>query len=120
MYQSHETSPIVISKRHHPANANPLVFKRTCLFRFADRESSEAAMQSRVLTELREAGGEVSVQLYGRVPRRNALPAGLGKLIAERDLMGSILGSPVEPPAEWLRRECGAEQPRPREGGHLR
>jgi uncharacterized protein (DUF1330 family) len=81
VYQSNETSPIVVSKRSHPANTNPLVFKRTALFRFEDRESCEAAMQSRVLNQLRGAGGEVSVQLYRRVPRKNALPAALGKLL---------------------------------------
>jgi hypothetical protein len=45
VYQSNETSPIVIAKRFHPANTNPLVFKRTCLFRFEDQQSCEAAMQ---------------------------------------------------------------------------
>ena len=44
VYESHETSPIVISKRAHPTNTNPLVFKRTCLFRFEDQEACEAAM----------------------------------------------------------------------------
>ncbi len=81
VYQSKETAPIVISRRPHPANTNPLVFKRTCLFRFDDRQSCEAAMQSGVLTQLREAGGEASVQLYRRVPRKNALPAALGRLL---------------------------------------
>ena len=81
VYQSNETSPIVISKRPHPANTNPLVFKRTCLFRFADQQSCEAAMPSGVVNQLREAGGEVSVQLYRRVPRKNALPAALAKLL---------------------------------------
>jgi uncharacterized protein (DUF1330 family) len=81
VYQSNETSPIVISKRPHPANTNPLVFKRTCLFRFADQQGSEAAIQSGVLNQLREAVGDASVQLYRRVPRKNAVPAALGKLI---------------------------------------
>jgi uncharacterized protein (DUF1330 family) len=81
VYQSNETAAIVISKRPHSANTNPLVFKRTCLFQFEDEQSCEAAMRSGVLNQLGEAGGEVSVQLYRRVPRKNALPAGLGKLI---------------------------------------
>ena len=81
VYQSRETSPIVISKRPHPANTNPLVFKRTCLFRFTDRQGCEGAIQPEVLNQLREAGAEVSVQLYRRVPREDALPAALGKLI---------------------------------------
>ena len=81
VYQSHETSPIVISKRSHPANTNPLVFKRTCLFRFEDPQSCEAAMQPGMLNQLQEAAGELSVQLYQRVPRKNTLPAALGKLL---------------------------------------
>jgi uncharacterized protein (DUF1330 family) len=81
VYQSNETSPIVISKRSHPANTNPLVFKRTCLFRFEDQPGCEAAMQAGMLNQLREAGGEASVQLYQRVPRKNALPAALEKLL---------------------------------------
>jgi len=81
VYQSNETSPIVITKRAHPANTNPLVFKRTCLFRFEDQQSCEAAMQPGVLNQLEEAGGELSVQLYQRVPRSKALPASLRKLM---------------------------------------
>ena len=81
VYQSNETAPIVISKRPHPANTNPLVFKRTCLFCFANQESCEAAMQSDVLNQLQEACREVSVQLYRRAPRKSALPAGLAKLL---------------------------------------
>ena len=81
VYQSNETSPIVISKRSHPANTNPLVFKRTCLFRFEDQETCRAAMQSEVLNQLEGAAGELSVQLYRRVPRSDALPAALSKLL---------------------------------------
>ncbi len=81
VYQSNETAPIVISKRPHPANTNPLVFKRTCLFRFEDEQSCAAAMRSDALDQLRDAGGEASVQLYRRVPKKNALPAALGKLL---------------------------------------
>jgi uncharacterized protein (DUF1330 family) len=81
VYQSVETSPIVISKRPHPANTNPLVFKRTAMFRFEDQESCEAAIQPGVLNQLQEAVGEVSVQLYQRMPKKNALPASLGKLV---------------------------------------
>ena len=39
VYQSEESAPIVISKRPHPANTNPLVFKRTMLFRFDSQPS---------------------------------------------------------------------------------
>ena len=83
VYQSNESSPIVISKRSHPANTNPLVFKRTCLFRFENQESCDAAMQPGVLSQLQEAAGELSVQLYQRVPRSKALPA-FGKLFREK------------------------------------
>jgi hypothetical protein len=34
-------------------------------------------MQPGVLNQLKEAAGEASVQLYRRVPRRNALPTTL-------------------------------------------
>ena len=81
VYQSYETAPIVISKRPHPANTNPLVFKRTLLFRFEDRASCEAAIQTSVLAQLRESAGEVSVQLYERLPRSEALPPALGQLL---------------------------------------
>jgi uncharacterized protein (DUF1330 family) len=81
VYQSVESSPIVIAKRSHPANTNPLVFKRTGLFQFDDQQSCEAAMQPGVLNQLEEAAGEVSVQLYQRVPQKNALPASLGKFL---------------------------------------
>ena len=81
VYQSKETSPIVISKRPHPANTNPLVFKRTALFRFHDRESCEAAMQSGVPAQIQEIAGEASVQLYQRLPRRETVPAALAKLL---------------------------------------
>jgi len=84
VYQSHETSPIVISKRPHPANTNPLVFKHTCLFRFQDRSSCEAAMEAAVLARLQQSVGEVSVQLYERMPRSEALPARLRKSLRRR------------------------------------
>ena len=81
VYQSRETSPIAITKRSHPANTNPLVFKRTALFRFDDQEDCREAMQPGVLNQLQEVAGELSVQLYRRVPRREALPAALSKLL---------------------------------------
>lgn len=84
VYESHETSPIVISKRAHPANTNPLVFKRTCLFRFEDQQTVEAAMHARVIDQLRGAAGECSVQLYRRVPRREAMPKGFSGLLGRR------------------------------------
>jgi uncharacterized protein (DUF1330 family) len=81
VYQSHETSPILITKRPHPANTNPLVFKSTSMFRFEDPQSCEVAMQPGVLNQLQEAAGDVAVQLYQRVPKREALPASLGKFL---------------------------------------
>ncbi|MGB8330023.1 MAG: hypothetical protein WCE62_07830 [Polyangiales bacterium] len=77
VYQSHETSPITITKRPHPADTNPLVFKSTYMFRFEDARSCDAAMQPGVLSQIHEAADEVSVQLYQRVPKRDALPAPL-------------------------------------------
>ena len=79
VYKSNETSPILITKRPHPANTNPLVFKRTSMFRFDDEQSCETAMQPDVLSQLQAGAGEVSVQLYHRVPRSEALPAALRK-----------------------------------------
>lgn len=90
VYQSNETSPIVISKRAHPANTNPLVFKRTCLFQFEDEQSCDAAMRSGVLDQLGEAVGELSVQLYRRVPRKSALPAAFAKRPRERNLTAAV------------------------------
>ena len=81
VYQSTETSPIVISKRPHPANTNPLVFKQTSLFRFDDQASCETAMHAKALNRLQEAVGETSVQLYQRVPRSKALPASIRRLL---------------------------------------
>jgi len=80
-YQSNETTPIVITKRSRPANTKPLVFKHTCLFRFEDRQSCEAAIEPPVLDRLGEAAGEVSVQLYRRMRRSEALPAPFAKLL---------------------------------------
>ncbi len=81
VYQSHETSPIVLTKRPHPAGTNPLIFKRTCLFRFEDQEQCEDALQPGVMNQLQEVAGELSVQLYQRVPRSQALPAVFRKLL---------------------------------------
>ena len=81
VYQSEETSPISIAKRPHPANTNPLVFKRTALFGFDDQNACNTAMQAGALHQLQEAGGELSVQLYHRVPRRDALPAAVANLL---------------------------------------
>lgn len=84
VYESVETSPIVISKRAHPANTNPLVFKRTCLFRFEDQQACEAAMHESVIDQIGRAAGECSVQLYRRVPRREAMPKGFSGLLSRR------------------------------------
>jgi uncharacterized protein (DUF1330 family) len=80
VYQSEETSPISIVKRSHPANTNPLVFKYTALFCFDDHEACATAMTGGVLNRLQEAAGELSVQLYQRVPRKEALPASMAGL----------------------------------------
>jgi uncharacterized protein (DUF1330 family) len=80
VYQSHETSPIVLTKRPHPAGTNPLMFKQTCLFRFDNQEQCEEALQPGVMNQLQEAAGELSVQLYQRVPRSQALPPAFRKL----------------------------------------
>jgi uncharacterized protein (DUF1330 family) len=79
VYESEETSPIQISKRPHPANTNPLVFKRTALFCFEDESSCRSAMTPGVLDQIQEAGGDASIQLYRRVPRKASLPASLAK-----------------------------------------
>ncbi len=84
VYESVETSPIVITKREHPANTNPLVFKRTAMFRFENEESCKAVMQPALLGELEQATGRVSVQLYQRMPRKDALPEPISKLLARR------------------------------------
>jgi uncharacterized protein (DUF1330 family) len=81
VYQSHETWPISITKRAHPANTNPLLFKRTALFRFEDQEGCSVAVTPGVLNQLREAAGEVSVQLYRRVSKKDALPVSLAGLM---------------------------------------
>lgn len=82
VYESRETSPISITRRSHPANTNPLIFKHTALFRFEDQASCDEAMQPEVLHQLEEVAGELSVQLYRRLPRKEALPASLAKLLA--------------------------------------
>lgn len=82
VYESTETSPITLVKRPHPANTNPLVFKRTAMFRFEDQESCQAAMRAAVLNELQEAVGSLSVQLYRRLPRKDALPAPVAKVLS--------------------------------------
>jgi uncharacterized protein (DUF1330 family) len=81
VYQSAETSPIKITKREHPANTNPLHFQRTAMFRFDDHASCEAALQPGVMNQLREVAGELSAQLYRRVPRKEALPASVASLL---------------------------------------
>ncbi len=81
VYRSVETSPIKISKREHPANTNPLVFKHTALFRFEDRSSADQVIGPGVLNQLQEAAGELSVQLYRRVPKTEVLPAPLSRWI---------------------------------------
>jgi uncharacterized protein (DUF1330 family) len=82
VYESAETSPITLTKRAHPANTNPLVFKRTAMFRFEDQGSCEAAMQPGVLDELERAAAPLSVQLYRRLPRKEALPVPFARVFS--------------------------------------
>lgn len=81
VYESVETSPIKVTKRSHPADTNPLVFPYTMLFRFESREACHAGLQSDALDQLREVGGELSVQLYQRLPKKDALPEPLARLL---------------------------------------
>ncbi len=82
VYQSAETSPIVIAKKYHPANTNPLVYKNTALFGYETQERCEEAITPSVLNQLIEAtSDDVSVQLYRRLARREALPSLFAKLV---------------------------------------
>jgi hypothetical protein len=82
VYESVETSPITLTKRAHLAGTNPLMFKRTAMFRFEDDGSCEATMQRGVLDELERAAAPLSVQLYRRVPRKDTLPAPLARILS--------------------------------------
>lgn len=81
VYRSVETSPIKITKRDHPANSNPLVFRHTALIRFDTEDEARDALTPGMLNQLREIVGEPSLQLYQRVPRAEALPPRVAKLI---------------------------------------
>lgn len=84
VYHSEETSPIAIAKKPHPANTNPLVYPGTVLVRFPSQEGAESAMTAGFLNQLKEiTGDDVSVQLYRRQRREEALPARL-RSIARR------------------------------------
>lgn len=75
VYQSAETSPIVIAKKPHPANTNPLAYPNTALFRYEAKQDCENAITPGVVNQLREiAGNDISVQLYRRLTRSEALP----------------------------------------------
>ena len=82
VYRSEETSEIKIAKRDHPANTNPLAFRHTALYRFESAEAAAVSLTPRVLDQIREVTGEPSLQLYRRVPRREAMPAQLAKLLS--------------------------------------
>ncbi len=78
VYYSEETSPIVIAKKFHPANTNPLVYASTVLVDFSDRASCEEAMTEANVNRLTATvGQDISVQLYRRQRRRDVLPAPL-------------------------------------------
>ena len=83
VYQSNETAEISIAKRPHPAGTNPLVFKQTTMFRFEYQEACEREMQASVLQALKQATVDASVQLYQRVPRGDALPRPLRKILGQ-------------------------------------
>ena len=86
VYQSAETSPIVIAKKQHPANTNPLTYPNTALFRYESQDRCEDAITRGILNQLKEvAGDDISVQLYRRLTRREALPAALANKWAQRD-----------------------------------
>ncbi len=81
VYQSAETSPIVITKKQHPANTNPLVYKGTALFRYESQERCEDAITPGILNQIKEVtGDDVSVQLYRRLTRQEMLPLAVAKL----------------------------------------
>lgn len=82
VYQSAETSPIVISKKAHPANTNPLIYPNTALFEYESQERCEEAITPGILNQLKEvAGDDISIQLYRRLPRREVLPAAFEKIL---------------------------------------
>lgn len=81
VYQSAETSPIVIAKKQHPANTNPLIYPNTALFRYESQERCEDAITPGILNQLKEvAGDDISVQLYRRLTRQEALPEAFAKI----------------------------------------
>ena len=83
VYQSAETSKIVISKKPHPANTNPLVYPGTALFQYSDQAACEDAMGPGVLNQLKEiAGDDISVQLYRRQRRKEALPSAFERILS--------------------------------------
>ncbi|MGB5809951.1 MAG: hypothetical protein WBG86_05435 [Polyangiales bacterium] len=74
-YHSEETSPIVIAKKSHPANTNPLVYPSTTLFAYPTQEQCEEAITPGLLNQLKEiTGSDISLQLYRRQRRSEALP----------------------------------------------
>ena len=68
-------------RRFEASFTHSLAFKHTVMFRFATQGDGESAMTRRVLNEVREAVREVSVQLYRRLSRDEALPALLARLL---------------------------------------
>ncbi len=85
VYRSVETSEIRLAKRAHPANTNPLRFAQTALVAFPNKESCLDAMTPGLLNQLKEvAGDDLSVQLYRRLRREEALPDFISKRVAAR------------------------------------
>lgn len=82
VYHSQETAPINIAKKFHPANTNPLVYPNTVLFEYRSQEQCENAVTAGLLNQLKEiTGNDISLQLYRRQRRAEALPAPLVRLL---------------------------------------
>lgn len=89
VYHSEETSPIVIAKKYHPANTNPLVYANTALIELPSQSDAESAMTAGLVNQLKEiAGDDISVQLYRRQRREEAVPPPLRPLARMRRKRG--------------------------------
>lgn len=85
VYHSEETSPIVVAKKYHPANTNPLVHPSTLLVEFPSQSATENGMGAGFVNQLKEiAGDDISVQLYERQRREDAIPTPLRGLVRGR------------------------------------
>lgn len=80
VYDSYETSEITITKRPTRTGTNPLVFKSTAMFRFADEVSCRASVNEKVIKQVRDACDDVSIQLYHRSNPNDLIPQPLQRL----------------------------------------